>query len=248
MIAELQSTVLTRKLELFGELPPGDKQLLNSVTSRGRVVRSHRDIVVENESPSDVHLIIKGFACRYKVLKGGARQIVSYLVPGDFTDLHTFILSAMDHSVGTLSECTVIDIPRSRILEMTERPALARAFWWVALVDEATSREWLVNIGRRRSEARIGHLFCELHARLKAVGLVEDGTFSLPITQHDLADTVGLSAVHTNRALQSLRAAGLITFQQSQLVILDAEKLQKFSGFNANYLHQGLGKADAGKA
>lgn len=244
MIAELQSTVLLRKLELFGELPPADKQLLNNVMSRGRVVRGHTDIVAEGESPTDVHLITGGFACRYKTLKGGTRQIVSYLVPGDFTDLHTFILSKMDHSVGTLSECAVVDIPRSRILELIERPALARALWWVALVDEATSREWLVNIGRRRSEARIGHLFCELHARLKAVGLAVDGKIRLPITQNELADTVGLSVVHTNRALQSLRAAKLITLERSELVILDAERLQKFSGFNANYLHQGLGKQD----
>jgi len=231
------ANLLTRKLEAFAALPDADKRLLDDVVRGPRSVDARTDIIHEGADPSDVYLILKGFACRYKLLPGGRRQIMAFLVPGDFCDLHVFILKTMDHGIATLSPCRVVDIPRPRILEMTERPALARALWWCSLVDEAVLREWLVNIGARPADERVAHLLCELLLRLRTVGLASHGGFELPLTQSEIADSLGLSHVHVNRVLQRLRAEGLITLGQGTLVIPDIPKLEAFSGFNPNYLH-----------
>jgi len=231
--------LLIRKLEAFGPLDASDKQLLDDVIGTSRIVGPHLDLAQEGDAPRDVHLILQGFACRYKILPKGRRHIVAYLVPGDFCDLHVFILKEMDHSIGTLSPCTVVDIPRSRILKLTERPRILRALWWAALVDEATLREWLVNIGARDGLHRVAHLLCELLLRLQLVGLANGNTFELPLTQAELGETMGLSTVHMNRVIRELRAKELITFKAQQLVILDVARLKKFSGFNPNYLHLG---------
>jgi CRP-like cAMP-binding protein len=175
--------ILTRKLEAFAPLGDADKRLLDDVIRDAREVRPHQDLIQEGDVPSDVHLILEGFACRYKLLSEGRRHIMAYLLPGDFCDHHVFILKAMDHSIATLSRCKVVAIPRQRVLELTERPAIARAFWWAALVDEATLREWLVNIGRRSAEHRVAHLLCELLLRLRAVGLANGDRFELPLTE-----------------------------------------------------------------
>jgi CRP-like cAMP-binding protein len=233
----MMANVLTRKLEGLAPLSDEDRRLLDAVVAQSREVKANTDLIREGEAPNDVHLILEGFACRYKITSTGKRQIMAYLVPGDFCDLHVFILKHMDHSVAALSRCRVVAIPRSRVLEMTERPAVARALWWAALVDEATLREWLVNIGRRAAAERIAHLLCELLLRLRVVGLANGDSYAFPITQAELADTVGVSAVHVNRSLQVLRDAGLITLRSGQLVILDARRMQEFSGFNPNYLH-----------
>src|SRR4029078_3438310 len=87
-------------------------------------VGAHEDLISEGETPGNVHLILEGFACRYKILNGGQRHIVAYLIPGDFCDLHSFILKAMDHTVGTLSPCKVVGIQRHGVLEMTESQRL----------------------------------------------------------------------------------------------------------------------------
>jgi CRP-like cAMP-binding protein len=229
--------VLTRKLEAFGPLPDADKLLLDEVIRPARAVGPRVDLIREGEAPSDVNLILEGFACRYKMIPDGTRQIMAYLVPGDFCDLHVFILKAMDHTIATLSPCTVVKIPRAQILELMERPAIARAFWWAALVDEATLREWLVNIGARKAEHRVAHLLCELLLRLEAVGLTNGDTYELPVTQAELADTVGLTSVHVNRLLQRLRRDGVIALKGKHLVILDVARLKAVSGFNPNYLH-----------
>ena len=231
------ANLLTRKLEAFAPLSEADRHLLDAVIREARDVGSREDLIREGDAPGDVRLILAGFACRYKRLAGGKRQIMAYLVPGDFCDLHVFILKAMDHTIATLSPCRVVDIPRARILEMTERPALARALWWAALVDEATLREWLVNIGARSAEQRVAHLLCELLLRLRVVGLADGAEYELPVTQQELGDTTGITNVHVNRVLRRLRGDGLITLKGKNLVVLDVERLKAFSGFTPNYLH-----------
>ena len=236
------TNLLLRKLEAFGPLPEDDRRFLDALISRPRQVPADSDLIMEGSAPQVVNVILEGFACRYKLLPDGRRQIVAFLVPGDFCDLHVFVLKTMDHSIGTLSPTTLVEIPRARVIEMTERPALARALWWATLVDEATLREWLLNIGQRDAETRIGHLLCELHARLQVVGLANGGRFAFPITQAEIGDALGISAIHVNRSLQVLRGEGLITLRHREVVLEDPARLRRFSSFNPNYLHLTGGK------
>ena len=229
---------LIRKLESFETLTDEDHRALNAFVPRIRQVGARVDLVREGDQPENVHLILEGYACRYKVLPDGQRQIMALFVPGDFCDLNVFILDQMDHSIGTISACQVVDIPRSAIEEVTaNRPRITRAFLWCALVDEAILREWLVNMGAREGNQRIAHLLCELLMRLDAVGLVTNHSYAFPFTQTDIADTMGLSNVHVNRVLRELRELGLVTLKQRILTILDVDRLKAYCSFNPNYLH-----------
>ena len=229
--------LLVRKLECFSPLSDEDKSFLAQFAPQPRLVSAKRDVVRQGDYTSDVHVVIDGLACRYKIDTNGNRQIVAYLLPGDFCDLHVHILEAMDHSIGALTDCLVLDLSRETMNALLARPGLARPLWWATLVDEATLREWLLNVGSRAADRRIAHLFCEIHARLAAIGLAADGSFTLPVTQTDLADTAGLSLVHVNRTLQLLRASGMIAIRGSAIDILDLPALREFSGFDPTYLH-----------
>ena len=228
---------LSRKLLNFGHLDQADLALLDAVVGKTRTVQPYVDLISEGDKPGDVHLVLRGFACRYKILQDGRRQIMAYLVPGDLCDLHVYLLDHMDHSVGTLAECQVVDVSRSSIQQLLERPAIARAMLMSTMVDEGTLREWLVNIGQRQAEPRIAHLLCELLARLRSVGLVSDGRYTLPLTQVELADTMGVTPVHMNRVVQSLRRKSLISLEGDQLTVLNAKGLEQEAGWNPNYLH-----------
>ena len=229
---------LIRKLEHGAELSDEDRRRLTDAIGHVRQVEAHHDLIGEGDRPEEVHLIVEGFACRYKNLPDGQRQIMAFLVPGDICDLHVAILGQMDHGIATVSACKVADIPRRVIEELTSaHPAINRALWWATLVDEGTLREWLVGMGRRPADKRMAHLFCELLVRLDSVGLASDNGFDFPLTQDELADTLGLSTVHANRTLQTLRDKGLITLSGRRLTVLDVERLRDFAGFNPNYLH-----------
>lgn len=228
---------LVAKLGTRARLTPQDRDDLNSLYADARDIGPRRSIIREGDRPDHVHLMVQGWAARYKLLPDGARQITAFLIPGDFCDLHVTILGEMDHGISTLTRSRVAFISRARMDALTERPSLAKAFWWATLVDEAVLRSWIVNIGRRDAFEAIGHLICELYVRMKNVGLVQGDRFDLPLTQEEIADALGLTSVHVNRVLQRLRSENLISFRQGLLTIRDYRALEQASGFNPNYLH-----------
>ena len=236
---EAPGTPFLRKLEGFIPLPWADRATLLRISENPQVVPAGTDLIREGEPPESVFLILDGFACRYKLRENGARQIMAYLVPGDAGNVDAALLTAMDHSICTLSACKVTRIAPETIWDLLQRPAVAAALRKSTLVDEATLREWLLNVGRRSAPERLAHLFCELHQRLRAVGKASENGFELPITQCDLADTTGQTAVHVNRSLRELRESGLIELRQRRLTILDMPRLKEFAEFRSTYLHLG---------
>ena len=225
------------KLQTATDLSPDDIAALASLCDDVREFGPRRSIIREGDRPERVHLIVEGWAARYKIVPGGARQITAFLIPGDFCDLHVTILGEMDHSISTLTAARIAFVSRGRIEALIGRPEIARAFCWATLVDEAVLRAWIVNAGRRDAFEAVGHLICELHVRMKNVGLAAGHRFELPLTQEEIADALGLTPVHVNRVLRRLRSEALITLRRGILEILDYRRLEKACGFNANYLH-----------
>jgi CRP-like cAMP-binding protein len=228
---------LIAKLRKIVDLGEADRQALEGVCEETRHVARHTDIISDGDSTEYVHLILEGWAYRYQVLKDGARQITAFLIPGDFCDMHVAVLGEMDHSIGTLTPTKVAYIPHKHLSALLERPQIARAFWWATLVDEAVLRAWIVNVGRRDAFDRIAHILCELQLRLASVGMVDGGSFDLPLTQEELADAAGITPVHTNRVLKRLCSEGLIEYERENMTILDVQRLKDVSGFDPRYLH-----------
>ncbi|NJC35278.1 CRP-like cAMP-binding protein [Sphingomonas jejuensis] len=233
----MQNPLISKLLSCI-DLGADDRAALEELCTSSMWRDAGEDLISEGDQPSDVFLLLSGWACRYKYLRDGGRQIMAYLLPGDLCDTHVFILKTMDHSIGLLSNAEVVRIPKEAILTLTdERPDIAKAFWWSTLVDEGVLREWLVNIGKRDAYARLAHLFCELWVRLCHVGLTRDDQFTLPVTQEQLGDSLGLTSVHVNRVLGRMRNEGLVATRARSVTILNGDRLHEVAGFNPNYLH-----------
>jgi CRP-like cAMP-binding protein len=229
---------LLRKLANFTELSAEEQSAVEECCMDVRYFSAGEDVISQGDRTGGVKLLLDGFACRYKVLEDGRRQVVSYFVPGDLCDLRVFILKRMDHSIGALCASKVATLSPENVLRLTHTyPNLTRALWWSTLVEEAVLREWIVNVGQRNALERMAHLFCELLYRFRAVGLNDGMSCTLPLTQVELAETLGLSAVHVNRTLQALRKRKLITLENGTLTIDNLEELKELSFFNADYLH-----------
>lgn len=234
----MQHGPLVAKLATVADLRETDVEKLIGLCGDVRTVPAKQDILSEGERPDHVHVIFEGWAARYKTLPSGARQIVAFLIPGDFCDLHVAVLGHMDHGIVALTRCRVAYIPSTELDALTyDHNGLTRALWWATLVDEGVLREWILNVGRRNAMERIAHLLCEMHVRMKMVGLVEGDRFALPLTQEQLADATGLTPVHVNRTLQRLRNENLIETSSGTLTIPDVGALREAAGFNGNYLH-----------
>src|ERR1700692_3027101 len=229
---------LLRKLSNFTALSEAESQAGADSCGDVREVAPHEDVITQGDRTGGVKLLMEGFACRYKTLEDGRRQIVAYFVPGDLCDLRVFILKRMDHSIGAIAPSRVATIAPDNMLKLMHTyPTLTRALWWSTLVEEAIAREWIVNMGQRNALERMAHLFCELLYRFRAVGLNQGLSCTLPLTQVELAETLGLSSVHVNRTLQELRRQKLITLDRGTLTIQNLHALEELSFFNPDYLH-----------
>jgi CRP-like cAMP-binding protein len=229
---------LIRKLESIGELTPAEAEAVSRLPLEPRTFQAGADLVREGDRPTHCCLVVEGLAARYKLTGDGQRQIMAFHTPGDVPDLQSLHLKVLDHSLGAITRVQAAFIAHEHMHRLTaEHPGVGALFWRDTLIDAAIFREWLTGVGRRSAYARIAHLLCEMFCRARAVGLTHDNTVELPITQAELGDALGLSAVHVNRVLQQLRGEGLIVSRGRTLVILDWEGLERAGDFDPAYLH-----------
>ncbi len=237
---------LIRKLESIFTLTDDERQALENLPMQVMVIKEGQDIVREGDSPTRSCLVLSGFTCTYKMTGHGKRQIVGFSIPGDVPDLQSLHLTVLDNSISTISQCRVGFITHEALRDICTRfPRITSAFWRESLIDAAIFREWVMNVGQRDAYARMAHVLCELLVRLRAVGLAEDHSCDLPITQAEFADALGVTTVHVNRVLQQMRADGLIELKGDRLFVPDWEKLKQAGDFDPTYLHLEQGQAAA---
>jgi CRP-like cAMP-binding protein len=228
---------LVAKLSLFAPLTDRDVGFLEAICRREERFRSGANIMVEGEAPRLAFVVTRGMACRYRLMTDGRRQILTVLIPGDVCDLHGFLLGSTDHSVVTIGPTRIAAIGREVVIDIFENHRrIGAALWWSTLQEEAMLRERIVALGRRSARGRVAYLLCELVWRQRAIGMAEDYAIRLPFTQTDLADTLGLTSVHTNRILQGFRRDELITLDRHRLTLRNIDGLQAISGLTSDYL------------
>jgi len=238
----LSDSLIAKWSNRFGRAEKTFEPIIGSL-SRHRLVDARHYIVDAYAPAKFCSLILEGFAVRYRILSNGRRQISALYLPGDFVDLHDFLLDRTTQGVVTLSSCSLATIDHETLrIAAAREPQLARLLWSDALVDAEVAREWLVAMGRRSALGRMAHLLCEVCVRLKVAGKARQMTFPLPMTQSDLADTLGLSVVHVNRVLKILRTQRLILLEGHTVTILDWHELTDLAEFDDSYL--GFGKFD----
>jgi CRP-like cAMP-binding protein len=229
---------LLRKLESEATLSNPERDALLCLPAMIREMRTDQDIVRDKDRPSHCCLLIEGWLCRYKILQTGQRQILSFHITGEVPDLQSLFLKTMDHNLGCATRATVGFIQHDSVNRLIAKfPRLGRVLWRETLIDAAIFREWITGLGCREAPQRIAHLFCELFARMGAVGMANGESCTIPLSQGALGDALGVSTVHVNRSLMELRGQGLIVFEKQVLTIPDWDRLKEYAGFDAAYLH-----------
>jgi CRP-like cAMP-binding protein len=228
---------LLLKLRARDSVSAEEEQVLRDSVTEVREYGAGRVIVRSGMELTESNLLADGIVCRYHDLADGQRQIMELHVPGDFVDLHSFLLKRLEHNVGAVSPVRMLIVPHEKVRWISEhQPHLTRLLWLSTLIDSAIHREKIVSVGRRSAVAGIAHMMCELYVRLGTVGLAGELRYALPLTQGDIADATGLTSVHVNRMLKRLRDDGLLTFRNGEVIIHDWEGLQRIAEFRPSYL------------
>jgi CRP-like cAMP-binding protein len=221
---------------LSAVLPPAAAEAarLFDVETAVRPVRPGHEIISEGRPCSGLFLLTDGIAIRYRILRDGQRQILNFLLPGDFGGVTSCRFDNALYTIKTLTPAAVLPIPLATLID--SYPELAAKLFWSFAAETAILGEHLIAVGRRTATERIAHLLLELHTRLQLVGLADERSYHLPLTQEILADALGLSVPYVNRVLQQLRQDGLVTIKDQFVVIDDMAELAALADFEHTYL------------
>lgn len=233
---------LVGRLGRSTRLDPADRDAIAAWPSADRAVRAEDLMIDEGATPEACLLLLSGIAARIKLTRDGRRQILSFHFPGDLIDLQGLFLARADHGVQAITQARVAEIPTHSVLRaVRERPAIAQALWRDTLADASMLRERVLNLGRRDARARIAHLLCEVETRIAGAAAADPAGFDFPVTQEDIADATGLTPVHVNRTLRSLREEGVLDYRGGRVTMKDRARIAAIGQFDPAYLHLGGG-------
>jgi CRP-like cAMP-binding protein len=228
---------LTRKLSRLMALSAEEVRLLHDWQSSPRRIARGREIVVEGRNYDGLFILLDGVALRYRVLADGRRQVLNIVLPGDIIGYPGCFFASALYSISALGSCTVSLVSFSRFLQVFEaHPRLGAAIFWSLSCETAMYAEHLIGIGRRSALERVAHFVLEMLTRLQAIGLADECSYRLPLTQELLADALGLSVQYVNQTLRQLREEGLAVMERQQVTITNLEALTALADFERTYL------------
>lgn len=233
-VANLQAFL--DRLTTRSVLSEEEQQAILNLPTRAGQVEANRDFVRIGETVDHCCLIVEGLMGRFGQTDEGTRQITAIHVPGDVADLHSVVRPIGTSAIQALCTTTVLRISHGELRKVAARfPAVAEAFWRDCMVDAAVLSQWVVNVGRRDARSRVAHLLCEMAVRT-GDDRTPSLTYSFPMTQIHLADATGITSVHVNRMLKTLREEGLVSVRARVVEILDWNRLAKLGEFDDDYL------------
>lgn len=228
---------LTDKLAAHVRLTAEEIAFLAAMHEPQRNLRRGREIIIAGRRYDHLFILCRGVVFRYKVLQDGKRQVLNLGLPGDFIGLPSTLFDAAVNSVSALTDVVLAPVSFAKLFSLFARfPRLGTALFWSSACDAAMYGERLVDLGRRSAYERLAHLILELLIRLRAVGLGDENSYTLPLTQELMADVLGLSGPHVNRMIRCLRDEGLATIEGRRVVIQDMAALSALAGFDERYL------------
>jgi CRP-like cAMP-binding protein len=230
---------LTQKLSRLVGLAPAENKWLRELQSHRRRVRRGREIVVEGRKYDELQILLDGEALRYRVLNDGRRQVLNIVLPGDFIGYPGCFFEGALYSISALSDCVLSAVPFTRFLRLPEtHPRLGAAIFWSLSCETAMYAEHLIGVGRRSALERIAHFLLEMLTRLQTIGLADERSYRLPLTQELMADALGLSVQYVNQTLRQLREEELASVERQQVTILNFDDLATLADFEHSYINR----------
>jgi CRP-like cAMP-binding protein len=220
-----------RGLALFQEHSPDELELVQSLKRKELRLGPQQTLIHEGQTDAPLYTQLEGWAFRYKTLSDGRRQILSFLLAGDFIGVQQKMGDAAAHGVETLTDTVFCVFQRDSLWELHRRsPTMGFNVTWLTAHEESLVDDTLLSVGRRSAEERIAMLLILLYKRAAALqpGHVADGV-PFPLTQQHLADGLGLSLVHTHKTLRKLERRGLHRVADGRLHMGDVRALARLA-------------------
>jgi CRP/FNR family transcriptional regulator, anaerobic regulatory protein len=217
------------------ELTSAEQAALEKLEERQRTVRRGAVLQRENEKCGELYVLRKGLMMSYVLLDDGSRQILRFLFPGDMLGVSSMIYRQAPETLAALSDCVVSPFDRAALSDlMTRHPRLSAMVLVYCQVERVSLTDRLAALGRTSAKARVAALLLDLRDRLRTTDKSVADAFQLGLTQEEVGDATGLTAVHVNRMLRQLEEEGLIARVSGRVTLKDERALARA----ANYVNR----------
>lgn len=222
-----------RARRAFKSKPDDELAFIESLKMQHRRVPAGTEIVHHGQPDAELFTLFSGWAIRHKTLSDGRRQILNILLPGDLLGLQASLLDAAEHSIEALTDVEVCVFPRRKIWHLFERmPQLAYELAWLGAREECMVDENLTSVGQRSARERMAALLIGLYRRCEHLDMVDaDGSFAFPLTRQHLADTLGLSLVHTIKTWSHLRRMNMFHHANGRMRVLNTSLPERWAQY-----------------
>ncbi len=222
-----------RKKRVFRNFSDSELEFVDKFKESDLHISSGETLMMEGQSSTTLYTLLSGWMYRYKALPDGRRQVLNFMLPGDFVGLQAAVFGEAQHTIECLTDCVLCVFPRSKLWKLYEtEPGLGFDVTWLAAREEKMLDDSLLSIGRRSAAERVAFILTHLLRRLRELGLANGTAFDTPFNQQHLADTLGLSLVHTNKTIRKLTLSKLIVWKDKILTIIDEEKLARLAKYD----------------
>jgi CRP-like cAMP-binding protein len=221
-----------RQVATFRQFSPTELAFVSEFKVGQLSVNAGSTLISEGTRNPHLFTVFEGWGFRYKTLEDGRRQVLNYALPGDLIGLQGLLMGEMQHSIEAITPMQLCVFEREKLSALFERHAgLAFDITWIAAQEERILDEHLLSVGRRSATERAAYLLAFLSNRARESGLANGGPVTLMITQQHVADTLGLSIVHTNKTLRKLADRGVMRWLERGCEVLDEAALCRIAGW-----------------
>jgi CRP/FNR family transcriptional regulator len=217
-------------------LTDGERGALEKLEERQRHIRRGAVLQRENEAAGELFILRKGLMMSYVLLDDGSRQILRFLFPGDMLGVSSAVYQEAPETLCALADCIVSPFDRAALAEMmVAHPRLSALILVQSQIERVALTDRLAALGRTSAKARVAALLLELRNRLRATDKSVANVFTLGLTQEEVGDATGLTAVHVNRMLRQLEEDGLIAREAGKVTLIDERALARAANYVNRY-------------
>jgi CRP-like cAMP-binding protein len=218
--------------ELSESLDRGEQKILRLLQGSARHHAANEVLIGANRDHAFVYRLVSGWTCRTRTLSDGRDQCILIFLPGDLFAVKSMFVERHPDDVRTLSDCVIESIAHRELHALFGGDVdVANRCMWQVIEEERRLHNWVVGLGQGSADERLAMLLIDFHGRLLGAGVIPEGAlrYEMPLTQSQLADQLGITAIHVNRVLKVFRESGIVVVRDGEVNILDLGKLSEIA-------------------
>ncbi|WP_157220054.1 Crp/Fnr family transcriptional regulator [Flavisphingomonas formosensis] len=231
----MSGSCFAERLEHYLPLTPKEKDAIARLEEQERSYRRGTVVRRENDRAQELFVIRSGWMYSYVLLDDGSRQILRLHFPGDVVGTSSAAFVDASDSLVALTDVKLCPFDKLALRPLFEHhPRLAALMFVIAQAERVSLTDRLASLGRTSAKARVAALLLDTLDRLRVMKSDIGSTFHFPLTQEEIGDATGLTAVHVNRMMRALVEEGHIERSNSHVTLIEEQRLAQV----ANYINR----------